>query len=161
MIGIALGANLPSDLGPPEVTLAAALRLMPEIGINVVKYSEFIETEPVPPSGQPNYINAVALVETTLSPGDLMESLLELEAQFGRIRTVRNAARTIDLDLLFYDDVIIDDEKLCLPHPRMTARLFVLQPLNEIAPDWRHPVLAKTAQELMLLHSVAEPGPYD
>ncbi len=145
MIGIGLGANLPSDLGPPEVTLAAALRLMPEFGISVLKRSGFIETEPVPPSDQPNYVNAVALVETDLSPIELMASLLALETQFGRVRTVRNAPRIIDLDLLFYNEVVMAGAELSLPHPRLAERLFVVGPLAEIAPDWQHPISGETA----------------
>lgn len=148
MIGIGLGANLPSDLGPPEVTLAAALRMMPEIGISVLKCSGFIETEPVPPADQPNYVNAVALVETELSPDDLMASLLELEAQFGRVRGLRNAARAIDLDLLFYDDLVSERADLILPHPRLAERLFVVGPLAEIAPGWQHPISGETASLL-------------
>ncbi len=148
MIGIGLGANLPSDLGPPEVTLAAALRMMPEIGISVLKCSGFIETEPVPSSDQPNYINAVALVETDLSPSELMASLLALETQFGRVRTIRNAARIIDLDLLFYNAVVMARAELSLPHPRLAERLFVVGPLAEIAPDWQHPISGETAFQL-------------
>lgn len=148
MIGIGLGANLPSDLGPPEVTLAAALRMMPELGIDVVMCSRFVETEPVPSSDQPTYINAVALVETDLAPSELMASLLALETQFGRVRTVRNAPRIIDLDLLFYNRVVMASAALSLPHPRLAERLFVVGPLAEIAPGWQHPISGETASLL-------------
>lgn len=154
MIAIALGANLPSDLGSPEVTLAAALRMMPDLGIEVVRCSSFFESEAQPPSDQPSYVNAVALVTTSMSAMDLLSALMELETALGRVRTVQNAARLLDLDLLFYNDEILNEPGLILPHPRMTERLFVLEPLCEIAPNWQHPALKTTAS--VLLHAIKE-----
>ncbi|MDD3444951.1 MAG: 2-amino-4-hydroxy-6-hydroxymethyldihydropteridine diphosphokinase [Zavarzinia sp.] len=104
--------------------------------------SRLWETAPVPVSDQPWYVNAVFRVETELSPTEMLAALHEIEAAFGRVRRERWEARVLDLDLLSYGDLIIDGDQLrelVLPHPRMAERAFVLLPLAEIAPDWRHP----------------------
>lgn len=94
-------------------------------------------------------MNAVIAVETALDPAALMQTLLSVEREFGRIRTVANAARTLDMDLLAYHDVILNHDDLILPHPRLAARTFVLKPLMDIAPDWKHPVTGRTAADMM------------
>jgi 2-amino-4-hydroxy-6-hydroxymethyldihydropteridine diphosphokinase len=103
----------------------------------------------VPMSDQPWYVNGVVAVETTLAPMALLESLLAVEDGFGRHRSAPNAARTLDLDLLDYDGTQCAGERLVLPHPRLHERRFVLAPLAEIAPQWRHPRSGKTAAELL------------
>ncbi len=141
MILIGLGGNLESArFGPPRRTLEAALERLESQGIHVLARSGFYLSAPVPASSQPWYVNAVARVETGLSPQALLAALLALEAEFGRSRTVLNAARVLDLDLLAYDDRVTPvDAHPALPHPRLTRRAFVLLPLAEIAADWRHP----------------------
>ena len=119
------------------------------VGISVLRRSRWYTSQPVPPSGQPWYVNGVAAVETALAPMALLDALLALEAQFGRRRGVPNAARTLDLDLLDHDGTQCIGERLVLPHPRLHERRFVLAPLAEIAPQWRHPRLKKTAAELL------------
>lgn len=128
---IALGSNL----GDRAATLAAALRDLAESGeIRVVRASSFHETEPVGgPAGQPNYLNAVAQLETTLSPRELLDRMLEIERRYGRERGVRNGPRTLDLDLLLFGDRVIDEADLVVPHPRMWERGFVTIPLAEIS----------------------------
>ncbi|MFO8007061.1 MAG: 2-amino-4-hydroxy-6-hydroxymethyldihydropteridine diphosphokinase, partial [Candidatus Brocadiia bacterium] len=116
--------------------------------IAVRQVSSFIETEPVggPPQGP--YINAAAELRTTLSPRELLEELLDVEDKLGRVRTVHWGPRKLDLDLLLYEDQIIDEPGLQVPHPHMHKRPFVLDPLSEIAPEVTHPVLDKTVSEM-------------
>jgi 2-amino-4-hydroxy-6-hydroxymethyldihydropteridine diphosphokinase len=150
VILIGIGSNLAAPrCGSPQKTASAALAHLPAIGIAVVRCSRWYRSQPVPPSVQPWYVNAVAVVETLLGPVALLGALLALEARFGRRRGVANAARTLDLDLLDYDGRRFATARLRLPHPRLHQRRFVLAPLAEIAPDWRHPVLAITASELL------------
>lgn len=149
MILIALGANLPSQFGSPEETLSAALAALEARHIRVVNVSKIWITEPVPASDQPLYRNAVALVETKLNAIELLKILHEIEAEFGRVRLERNEARVIDLDLLAYYNLVLHGDDIEVPHPRMHERAFVLVPLDEVSEEWRHPVLLKSAQELL------------
>lgn len=150
MILVGIGSNLAAPgFSSPLATAAAALARFAEIGAVSRRCSRWYETAPVPPSDQPWYVNAVAIVETPLMPAVLLEALLALEIRFGRQRSLPNAARTLDLDLLAYDNEIIDTPHLTLPHPRLHLRRFVLEPLCEIASDWRHPCLGSTAAELL------------
>ena len=146
MILIALGANLATaQYGPPQRGLEAALRCLGDSGVTVARRSSWYRSAPYPAADQPRYVNGVAAVETALSPTALMAVLLDIETAFGRRRGVRNAAREMDLDLIDFDGQTLDraaDENgpaLSLPHPRLGQRAFVLLPLGEIAPDWRHP----------------------
>jgi 2-amino-4-hydroxy-6-hydroxymethyldihydropteridine diphosphokinase len=138
MILIGLGANLPSVNGPPRRTLELALTRLEQRGVRVVACSGWYETAPVPVSDQPWYVNAVARVETALDPPQLLACLHEIERSFGRIRTVVNAPRAIDLDLLAYDDRV-ETGPPQLPHPRLNDRAFVLLPLRDVAPGWIDP----------------------
>lgn len=140
MIFVALGANLPSTYGLPHETLAAAIKALGGAGMTVTAQSSIWLTAPVPVSDQPWYHNAVVAVQTEQSPYALLETLQGIENEFGRVRTVRNAPRVIDLDLIAYNDNILDRPELIVPHPRMHQRGFVLLPLRELAPDWVHPV---------------------
>jgi 2-amino-4-hydroxy-6-hydroxymethyldihydropteridine diphosphokinase len=137
---IALGSNL----GEREAHLAAALRALRDTaGVRVERVSSWYETRPVggPPT-QGNYLNGAAELSTTLSPEALLAVLLAIETANGRERTVKDGPRTLDLDLLLYDDLVRESPDLILPHPRMHERLFVLEPLAEIAPGAVHPTLA-------------------
>ncbi|MDE0409633.1 MAG: 2-amino-4-hydroxy-6-hydroxymethyldihydropteridine diphosphokinase [Alphaproteobacteria bacterium] len=159
MILIGLGANLPSpEHGPPQATLAAALDALEARGARVLRRSPWYESAPVPPSGQPWYVNAVAEVESRLSPPALLDALLAVEAGFGRTRGVRNASRSVDLDLLDHGGLVTGpDEKPELPHPRLHERAFVLLPLRDIAPGWRHPASGRTVEAL--IEALGRPGP--
>jgi 2-amino-4-hydroxy-6-hydroxymethyldihydropteridine diphosphokinase len=156
MIFVALGANLPTQAhGPPAAGLKAALAAMPAHGIRVVRVSRFYRSAPVPVSDQPWYVNAVAEVASDLSPAALLRALLDIEAAFGRVRGERNDARVLDLDLLDHSGRVgtwpatADLPALTLPHPRLAERAFVLLPLAELAPDWRHPVSGASIAELV------------
>ncbi len=139
MILIGLGANLPgADGSAPRDTLASALQEVGAAAVTVVGRSGWYASAPVPASDQPDYVNAVAQLETDLPPGALLTLLHDIETRLGRVRSVRDAARIIDIDLLDYHGKI-DAGWPVLPHPRMADRAFVLRPLQEIAPDWRHP----------------------
>jgi 2-amino-4-hydroxy-6-hydroxymethyldihydropteridine diphosphokinase len=141
MILIGIGANLPSRFGPPLAACEAALTALEGVGVHVLIRSRWYESAPVPISDDPWYVNGVARVGTDLGPEALLAALHRIEADFGRVRTEVNAPRVLDLDLLEYDGRIRGPEGLILPHPRMHLRAFVLLPLAEIAPDWRHPAL--------------------
>ena len=146
---IALGANL----GERAPTLLRAVQMLRERDdVRVLAVSLFMETDPVGgPPGQPRYVNGAALLETYLTARELLTLLLDIERELGRDRSTpgRNLPRKVDLDVLLYDDEILNEADLKVPHPRLHERLFVLQPLAEIAPDWVHPVLKKRVGTLL------------
>lgn len=151
MILIALGSNLVSPaFGTSEKLLEASLRTMEKHGISVLRCSSWFRSAPVPASDQPWFVNGVVEVSTNLGPEGLLQALHAIEAEYGRIRRVRNESRTLDLDLLAYDDRVIDRPgSVTLPHPRLQERAFVLLPLAELAPAWRHPVSGLKAAEML------------
>jgi 2-amino-4-hydroxy-6-hydroxymethyldihydropteridine diphosphokinase len=147
---IGLGGNLPSPrFGAPVTTLNAAVARLRELDIRVLARSRWYESAPVPVSDQPNFINGVVSVATELEPAALLALLHRVEAEFGRTRGLRNAARILDLDLLAYRDIVNHDGVPQLPHPAMHLRGFVLLPLREIAPRWVHPWLGKSLDALI------------
>ncbi len=150
MILIALGANLPHPAyGAPRETLTAALKALEENGVGIQQCSRWYVSPAWPPSDQPDYVNAAAQVQSDLAPEALLALLHGVEASFGRRRGEVNAARPIDLDLIAYHQEIRDEpDGLKLPHPRMAERGFVLLPLMEIAPTWRHPITGLSVAEM-------------
>lgn len=144
-VAIALGSNL----GNSQQILLNALDTLAKIeGITLQTYSSFYRTEPVGPP-QPQYLNACALLRVILTPQKLLETLLQIEKQLGRVRRQRWEARLLDLDLLLFDNLILDTPPLQIPHPRMRERAFVLVPLAEIAPNWVDPISGQTIATLV------------
>jgi len=166
---IALGGNLPIDAEPPQVTLSAAISMLSSGGVRIGAVSRFFRTPCFPAGAGPDYVNAAIQVDCDLSAPDLLMRLHQIENSFARVRDQRWGMRTLDLDLLAISDLVLPDretyqdwlalplheqmqiapEHLILPHPRLQDRGFVLVPLCDIAPDWQHPVLKKTAAEML------------
>jgi len=144
--------GLGSNLGDRQGLIQAAMQSLAGIeGIEIVRVSPLVETDPEDVCDQPDFLNGAASLRTSLSAGDLLTAMLDVEAALGRVRTVRQGPRTVDLDLLFYDQKVMVTRKLVLPHPRLHMRSFVLDPLSRIAPGFRHPILGRTVKELRRL----------
>jgi len=148
MIVIALGANLPSRAGSPRQTLLSASDALTPFGVHITALSSFYASEAWPDPKDPPFVNAVALVETELAPAALMAALHKAETLFGRKRSKKNAPRPLDLDLIDYDSRVAKGPPV-LPHPRMRSRAFVLVPLADVAPGWRHPISGETVEQLI------------
>jgi 2-amino-4-hydroxy-6-hydroxymethyldihydropteridine diphosphokinase len=144
-IAIALGSNL----GHRERYLHDAAARLRRI-VTDLRLSSLIDTEPHGVVGpQPRFLNAAAVGSTTLSAAALLEAMLAIERECGRERPYPGAPRTVDLDLIFYGDEVVEEAALTVPHPRFRERLFVLEPLAEIAPDWVDPITRQTVAELL------------
>jgi 2-amino-4-hydroxy-6-hydroxymethyldihydropteridine diphosphokinase len=157
-IAVALGSNLSGGLDSSVVVLRRALDAFPDFGFQVKVQSTFWRSSAWPDPADPAFVNALAFVETLHSPEAALEALHALEARFGRVRATPNAPpnapRTLDLDLIAYGRRVQALGAPVLPHPRAEERRFVMGPLAEIAPDWRHPVSGETAEVLAARASV-------
>ncbi len=151
MILIALGSNLVTRaFDTSQKLLEDAIKSLEKRHIHIAKRSSWYRSAPVPASDQPWFVNGVAQATSTLGPRALLGALHAVESDYGRMRSRRNESRTLDLDLLAYDDQVINETGgLVLPHPRLQERAFVLLPLAEVAPQWRHPVTGLTAAEML------------
>ena len=148
MIVIALGANLNSRAGTPRDTLRAALADIERRNVRILTVSPFYRTQAWPDPRDPDFVNAIAVVNSDLSPAGLMAVLQQTETIHGRERSKKNAPRTLDLDIVDFDGRIEAGPPV-LPHPRLSERAFVLVPLADVAPGWRHPVTGKGVEELI------------
>jgi 2-amino-4-hydroxy-6-hydroxymethyldihydropteridine diphosphokinase len=145
---VALGGNLALEGQAVQAVLELAAGRLADAGLKPVRRSGWWRSAAWPDPTQPAYLNAVAWVETALEPRQVLEALLGIETAFGRRRSTPNAPRTLDLDLIAYGRRVVDEPGLILPHPRAADRLFVMGPLAQIAPAWRHPVSGETASAL-------------
>jgi 2-amino-4-hydroxy-6-hydroxymethyldihydropteridine diphosphokinase len=141
--------SLGSNVGDRKRMLGEALHLLESPGLHVARVSPVYETEPQDFKNQPWFLNLVAEVQTGLFPMQLLTRTQRIESKLGRKRTLDKGPRSIDIDILLYGESVIDAKDLVVPHPRMTERRFVLQPLADLAPDLRHPVLRCTVRELL------------
>lgn len=166
---LALGGNQPSDVGSPAITLICAVTKLCAEHAVIRSVSRFYATPCFPAGTGPDYVNAVICVDSTLNAPELLRHLHDVENFFGRARTQRWGMRTLDLDVLAIEQTVLPDfatqrrwqnllpadqiettpDQLILPHPRLQDRAFVLVPMVDVAPDWMHPVLHKTALELL------------
>jgi len=145
---VALGSNLAGGYASSEALLEAALAAFPAAGLEVLARSGWWRSAAWPDPAGPEYRNGVALLAAPDGPEAVLAALMQMESRFNRQRDGRNAPRTLDLDLIAYGRCVIDTPELTVPHPRAHERLFVMGPLAQIAPAWRHPVLGRTAAEL-------------
>jgi 2-amino-4-hydroxy-6-hydroxymethyldihydropteridine diphosphokinase len=143
---ISIGSNLGDKLDNCRNGFAA---LGETDGIIVEDLSKYYQTEPMGYTDQPWFVNAAARILTSLAPLDLLKALKSLESEFGRINNVRFGPRTLDFDIIFYNDMVIEIPDLIIPHPRMYEREFVLRPICDLAPDLIHPVLKKSSRQLL------------
>lgn len=163
---LGLGANLSFGTFGPQQTLVAAVAKLKAEGLSITAQSGFYETEPQPKSDQPNFINCVIVGQTAIEPRDLLALCQLVETEFGRERSARWSARTLDIDILDFDGQITPNEaawnklamsdgattampELALPHPRLHQRAFVLVPLHELAAGWQHPVYQHTVSDML------------
>jgi 2-amino-4-hydroxy-6-hydroxymethyldihydropteridine diphosphokinase len=153
---IGLGSNLDSPvLGAPRDNCEAAIDRLSALGLSPLRRSGWYFSAPVPVSDQGWFVNGVLSIETDLGPRQALSVCQKIELEMGRVRSVDNGPRIIDIDILAWDDEILTETGLQLPHPRLSERAFVLFPLADIAPDWRHP---STGQTVTALINGLEPG---
>lgn len=149
MSGVPVAVALGSNLGDRHALIAQAVTDLRSL-VDALVCSTVIDTEPVGVGPQPRFLNAVVVGETALSVRDFFQQMMALEARLGRVRPHAGAPRTIDLDLIFFGDRVVEEAGLVVPHPRFRERLFVLQPLAEVAPLWRDPVSGRTTTQLLV-----------
>lgn len=140
---------LGSNIGNSQLQLSVAIKNIEQKIGNVIRQSKLYSTAAWGDTRQPDFLNQVILVETALTPLETMQTILAIEKEMGRVRTLKNAPRIIDIDILFFNKVVVDETILTLPHPEIQNRRFVLIPLNELAPNLHHPLLGLSIHELL------------
>ncbi len=145
---LALGSNLRGPFASTRALLEAAVQRLPDLGLRAFARSRWWRSAAWPDPTDPDYLNGIVLVETTLPPAAVLDSMRGLERAFGREQAGVNTSRTLDLDLIAYGRLVLNLPSLILPHPRAAERLFVMGPLAELAPSWSHPLTQETAAAL-------------
>jgi len=146
---LALGSNLPFGSNTPKQNLECVYDLLELEGIKILKKSKIYFSEAYPNKLDPLFCNSAIFIETNLKPFDLLNIVLKIEKKFGRERKVKNSPRTLDIDIICYDNLILNDENLQIPHPNIQDRLFVLMPICDLNENWKHPIHSKTALEFI------------
>jgi len=141
--------SLGSNVGNRQANLKAAVAALEPARIHVLRASPIYETEPVENTNQPRFLNLVIEAETKLFPEQLLQRTLKIEQNLGRVRRIPKGPRTIDIDILFYGKTIVQSATLEIPHPRLAERRFVLAPLADLAPDFRHPLTGRSVREML------------
>jgi 2-amino-4-hydroxy-6-hydroxymethyldihydropteridine diphosphokinase len=141
---------LGSNIGNSQKELSLAINLIEKKIGKTIRKSPIYKTAAWGNTDQPDFLNQAIIVETTLSPEETMQTILSIEKKMGRVRTEKNAPRIIDIDILFFNKEIIDEETLHIPHPEIQNRRFVLMPLNELSPNFKHPVYQKSIHQLLI-----------
>jgi 2-amino-4-hydroxy-6-hydroxymethyldihydropteridine diphosphokinase len=142
--------GLGSNLGNRAENLSMAIEMISKVkGIEILRISKTYETSPAGYESQPDFLNCAIEIETSLSSSDLLKKLLEIETEMGRVRVIKWGPRSIDIDILFYSDNVVDTSELTIPHPEIQNRAFVLAPLNDLAPYLVHPVSKKNIEQLL------------
>lgn len=140
---------LGSNIGDSRLQLSVAIKNMEQKIGSLIRQSKLYSTAAWGDTRQPDFLNQVIVVETTLAPLETMQTILDIEKEMGRVRTLKNAPRIIDIDILFFNKLVMDEPMLTLPHPEIQNRRFVLIPLNELAPNFNHPVLGLSIHDLL------------
>lgn len=147
---LALGSNLSFNNNTPEENINSAYQFITNNDIKILKRSHIYKSEAYPNKSDPLFCNSAISIETDLKPEELLNVILDVEKKFGRERKKKNNPRTLDIDIISYDNLILNEnDKLVIPHPHLHKRLFVLLPLKDISQEWKHPVFLKTTQEFI------------
>jgi 2-amino-4-hydroxy-6-hydroxymethyldihydropteridine diphosphokinase len=146
---LALGSNLPYKKNSPKQNIELAYEILDDHNIKILKKSNLYQTEAYPNKSDPLFCNSAISIETDLGPDELLKNILEIEKKFGRERNVKNSPRTLDIDIISYDKLILDEENLKIPHPNLHKRPFVFLPVNDLDDCWIHPVYLKTIKEII------------
>ena len=149
MIFLGLGSNLQSDFGDRYKNIELAINYLRENNINLLQKSSFYESVSYPNKNDPEFCNSAVSIDTNISPDKLLSVILEIEETYGRKRYIKNSPRTLDIDIISFDDQIIDEENLKIPHPHIQKRLFVLFPVLDLDKNWKHPQLLKSAEDMI------------
>ena len=146
---LAFGSNLPFKNNSPQDNIEKAYEVLSKNGIKILNKSSIYRSEAYPNKNDPEFCNSVVSVDTDLEPNILLKIILKIEASFDRKRYVKNSPRTLDIDIICFDDIVLNEKNLIIPHPEMQNRLFVLLPIQEINKNWLHPVLTKSVTNII------------
>ena len=146
---LAFGSNLPFKNNSPQDNIEKAYEVLSKNGIKILNKSSIYRSEAYPNKNDPEFCNSVVSVDTDLEPNVLLKIILKIEESFDRKRYVKNSPRTLDIDIICFDDIVLNEKNLIIPHPEIQNRLFVLLPIQEINKNWLHPVLTKSVTNII------------